>query len=178
MIDISNPAIPVLAENYDTAGDAHGVFVAGDQAYVADGGSGLQVIRENAGDEKKGVDSLDRLRCCGLQLFKQFEKIRFIHFPLYALEYGSLRIRDYGGRCGADGVTAEYFGHVRIICVHHQGNEPFVNFGCHLFVRPDGSFHDSTGRAPFCSEEKDHGFIGLHRLFLSYGVVRGPGHAV
>jgi hypothetical protein len=44
VIDITNPAIPAFAGSYDTPGNAWGVAISGDYAYVADGGSGLQVI--------------------------------------------------------------------------------------------------------------------------------------
>jgi hypothetical protein len=44
IIDISNPASPSLAGSYDTPGFATGVTMAGDYAYVADGGSGLEII--------------------------------------------------------------------------------------------------------------------------------------
>ena len=38
------PFVPTLLGNYDTPGIAYGVVVSGDHAFVADGGSGLQVI--------------------------------------------------------------------------------------------------------------------------------------
>ena len=45
IINISNRANPVLAGSYDTPGEAFGVFVLGNYAYVADyEGSGLQII--------------------------------------------------------------------------------------------------------------------------------------
>ena len=44
IIDISAPASPILAGNYDTPGYARGVFVSGSYAYVADEFSGLQII--------------------------------------------------------------------------------------------------------------------------------------
>ncbi len=44
VIDISDPAAPVLVGSFDTPGDAAGIYVDGDQAFVADGLSGLQVI--------------------------------------------------------------------------------------------------------------------------------------
>ena len=44
MIDISNPANPQRVGGYDTAGQAWGVAVAGNYAYVADDTAGLQVI--------------------------------------------------------------------------------------------------------------------------------------
>jgi len=44
--DVSTPSNPILRSNYATPGDgaAVGVFVVGYYAYVADGGSGLQII--------------------------------------------------------------------------------------------------------------------------------------
>ncbi|MCU0652823.1 MAG: hypothetical protein MUD10_01015, partial [Candidatus Pacebacteria bacterium] len=45
-----NPASPSLVGTYDTAGTATGVFVSGKYAYVADGGSGLQIIDINGID--------------------------------------------------------------------------------------------------------------------------------
>lgn len=44
VIDISNPAKPVLAGAVDTTGEARDVALSGNYAYVADGYSGLQVI--------------------------------------------------------------------------------------------------------------------------------------
>ncbi|MCU0638774.1 MAG: hypothetical protein MUF59_02750 [Candidatus Krumholzibacteria bacterium] len=44
VIDISDPAHPVLAGTCDTPGSAYAVAVVGDFAFVADYGSGLQVI--------------------------------------------------------------------------------------------------------------------------------------
>jgi hypothetical protein len=44
VIDISNIASPQKVGEYDTPGDAWGIFVSGGYAYVADGRSGLQVI--------------------------------------------------------------------------------------------------------------------------------------
>jgi LVIVD repeat len=43
-IDVSNPANPVLLGSYDTPSDATGITVSGAVAYVADHGSGLQII--------------------------------------------------------------------------------------------------------------------------------------
>jgi hypothetical protein len=44
ILAVSNPANPRPAGGYDTSGDAYGVAVLGNYAYVADGGAGLQVI--------------------------------------------------------------------------------------------------------------------------------------
>jgi hypothetical protein len=44
VIDVSNPSNCVRVGGYDTSGDAFGVAVSGNYAYVADGGAGLQVI--------------------------------------------------------------------------------------------------------------------------------------
>jgi hypothetical protein len=44
VIDISDPTAPSYAGSYDTPGDAYGVAISGDHAYVADGHSGLQVV--------------------------------------------------------------------------------------------------------------------------------------
>jgi uncharacterized repeat protein (TIGR01451 family) len=44
IINIANPAAPVLTGHYDTAGYARDVAVAGSYAYVADGSAGLRVI--------------------------------------------------------------------------------------------------------------------------------------
>ncbi len=44
VVDMSNPAAPLLLGAVDTPGAAHDVAVAGSYAYLADGASGLQVI--------------------------------------------------------------------------------------------------------------------------------------
>jgi hypothetical protein len=44
IIDISDPSNPTLKGLYDTPGDAYGVAVSGNYAYVADRYSGLQII--------------------------------------------------------------------------------------------------------------------------------------
>jgi hypothetical protein len=44
VIDISNPANPQRVGGYDTSGNAQGVAVSGNYAYIADGEEGLQVI--------------------------------------------------------------------------------------------------------------------------------------
>ena len=44
VLDISDPAAPVLAGSYDTPGQALGVTVAGNYAYVANGSDGLLVL--------------------------------------------------------------------------------------------------------------------------------------
>ncbi len=44
IIDISDPASPVLTGSYDTPDNARDVAVSGDYAYVADGSGGLQVV--------------------------------------------------------------------------------------------------------------------------------------
>jgi len=44
VIDISDPANPVIFGSVDTPGNAYGVAVAGNYAYVADESAGLQVI--------------------------------------------------------------------------------------------------------------------------------------
>jgi len=44
IINVSNPALPVLAGSYDTPDWAYGVAVSGGYAYVADYSSGLQII--------------------------------------------------------------------------------------------------------------------------------------
>lgn len=45
MIDVSNPAAPARIGGFDTNGEAYGVQVVGNLAYVADGKWGLQIIR-------------------------------------------------------------------------------------------------------------------------------------
>jgi len=89
-----------------------------------------------------------------------------------------LRIRnDRGGR-SADLITIHRFGRVRMVQLNHHGCEPGLDRGCHIRIRPDIAFHDSTGNAPFAGEEQDHGFSGLGRLLLSRGVVFGPSDVV
>jgi hypothetical protein len=44
IIDVGDPAAPVLRGSYNTSGAANGVFVVGTLAYVADGSYGLQII--------------------------------------------------------------------------------------------------------------------------------------
>ncbi|MBI5359981.1 MAG: hypothetical protein HZA48_05305 [Planctomycetes bacterium] len=44
IIDISNQALPVLTGSYDTPGNAYGVYVNGNYAFVADTIGGLQII--------------------------------------------------------------------------------------------------------------------------------------
>jgi len=44
ILDISNPAAPSEAGYYDTPGDAWGVAVVGNYAYVADGYGGLRIV--------------------------------------------------------------------------------------------------------------------------------------
>ncbi len=44
VFDISEPAAPRLTQTYAVAGDAMGVVIDGDYAYVAAGGAGLQVL--------------------------------------------------------------------------------------------------------------------------------------
>ncbi|MEA1922299.1 MAG: hypothetical protein U9N63_06550 [Pseudomonadota bacterium] len=44
IIDISDPANPVLLSNFDTTGGGNGVFLSGATAYIADGNEGLQII--------------------------------------------------------------------------------------------------------------------------------------
>ena len=44
MIDVSNPANPQWVGGYDTSGDAYGVAVSGNYAYVADREWGLVVL--------------------------------------------------------------------------------------------------------------------------------------
>ncbi|WP_287076430.1 Calx-beta domain-containing protein, partial [Microcystis sp. M_QC_C_20170808_M3Col] len=44
IIDISNPVAPTLKGNYDTSGNAQGVQIVGNYAYVADYEGGLQII--------------------------------------------------------------------------------------------------------------------------------------
>jgi len=44
VIDVSNPASPQRVGGYDTSGEALGVAVSGNYAYVADENAGLQVI--------------------------------------------------------------------------------------------------------------------------------------
>jgi hypothetical protein len=45
LIDVSNPAAPARIGGFDTNGEAYGVQVVGNLAYVADGKWGLQIIR-------------------------------------------------------------------------------------------------------------------------------------
>jgi len=44
VINVSNPANPQRVGGYNTSGEAYGVAVSGNYAYVADGPAGLQVI--------------------------------------------------------------------------------------------------------------------------------------
>lgn len=44
VVDVSNPAAPVIVATRDTPGNANDVRVAGNYAYVADGSAGLQII--------------------------------------------------------------------------------------------------------------------------------------
>jgi hypothetical protein len=44
VLDITDPATPTLEGSFDTSGQACGVAVAGNYAFVADGSDGLQVI--------------------------------------------------------------------------------------------------------------------------------------
>ena len=48
VIDVSDPTAPVVVSNHRTVGPANGVFVAEDQAYVADGVGGLSITRRGA----------------------------------------------------------------------------------------------------------------------------------
>ena len=45
-------------------------------------------------------------------------------------------------------------------------------------IRPDVTFHDPAGNAPFSSEEEDDLFVRLDSLSLRRGVVVGPYDAV
>ena len=45
IIDISDPANPILVGTYDTSGFADDVYVVGSHAYVADRDSGLQIVK-------------------------------------------------------------------------------------------------------------------------------------
>ncbi|MEK7673909.1 MAG: hypothetical protein AAB371_01780, partial [Patescibacteria group bacterium] len=47
---VDNPASPTLTGTYNTSGDANDVYISGKYAYVADAGSGLQII------DIKGID--------------------------------------------------------------------------------------------------------------------------
>ena len=44
MVDISNPTNPTQVGLYNTSGEARGVHVSGNIAYIADGEAGLQVV--------------------------------------------------------------------------------------------------------------------------------------
>ncbi|MFM6477684.1 MAG: hypothetical protein ACKPGH_30015, partial [Dolichospermum sp.] len=44
IIDISNPSLPVFKKKYSTFGRAWGVEVIGNLVYLADEGSGLQIV--------------------------------------------------------------------------------------------------------------------------------------
>jgi hypothetical protein len=44
VVDVSNPALPLIVGSLDTPGNANDVRVAGNLAYVADGASGLRII--------------------------------------------------------------------------------------------------------------------------------------
>jgi hypothetical protein len=44
IINVANPAAPTEAGFYDTPGDAYGVALARNYAYVADGGGGLRIV--------------------------------------------------------------------------------------------------------------------------------------
>jgi hypothetical protein len=59
VIDVTNPASPVIVGSVDTPGEASGVAVAGTHAYVADYGSGLQVIDITDPASPKIVGSVD-----------------------------------------------------------------------------------------------------------------------
>ena len=69
MIDISDPTNPTLLGTYNTPDIAYGVTVSGDHAFVADYGSGLQVIRvfqsevdaDNNVGRSLGVDASDAM---------------------------------------------------------------------------------------------------------------------
>ncbi|MFM6911736.1 MAG: hypothetical protein ACKPKW_21755 [Dolichospermum sp.] len=43
-MDISNPSLPVFKKKYSTFGRAWGVEVIGNLVYLADEGSGLQIV--------------------------------------------------------------------------------------------------------------------------------------
>ena len=45
IVDISNPAAPVLKGSYATGGDSYGVAISGNYAYVADESNGLEIFR-------------------------------------------------------------------------------------------------------------------------------------
>ena len=45
IIDVSNPAAPVLRGSYHTPGHAMSVFISGSLTYVADGDGGLVILR-------------------------------------------------------------------------------------------------------------------------------------
>ena len=45
VIDVFNPALPLLCGSYFLPGNAYNVAVVGDLAYVADGGGGLWILR-------------------------------------------------------------------------------------------------------------------------------------
>ena len=44
VIDVKNPQSPQIVGNGDTPGEAHGAAVLGTHTYVADIGSGLQIL--------------------------------------------------------------------------------------------------------------------------------------
>ena len=79
---------------------------------------------------------------------------------------------------GADTVTTQRCGRVRIIHVNRHGNERCIDRLRHLLIRPDVAFHDLTGNAPLAGEEEDDGLAGLGSLVLSRSVVVSPNDAV
>ena len=44
VVDVSEPTHPTLVGFYDTPGEAYGITVFGNSAYVADAGGGLQAV--------------------------------------------------------------------------------------------------------------------------------------
>ena len=59
IVDISNPAMPVVVSTLDTPGEAWDVVVVGSYAYLADGVSGLQVVLVTNPRSPRIVSSVD-----------------------------------------------------------------------------------------------------------------------
>ena len=63
IIDVSDPALPVLRGEYRTRDDAgaYAVFVSGSLAYLADGGAGLQIFRVGAADPGDNAETAENV---------------------------------------------------------------------------------------------------------------------
>ena len=65
MVDVSNPISPTEVSAYDSPGTARGVIVSGTYSYLADGASGLRVVKFDPSEvspveEAMACDDLDR----------------------------------------------------------------------------------------------------------------------